>query len=124
MGGQIGALGGALASRMQAKILEVIQGMHKELGALDDFRAEFESVSERIGAVEGRVHELERLAEWTEGQAQHWRRDSKELFKALASLTDPEVNDTERFLEMAREDTRTVHLEVMSLDTRLAAIEE
>merc|ERR1711865_900666 len=55
---------------------------------------------------------------------EHWRRESADIRGGVVELRDLIKREAEQVLEVARDDVRTVHLEVMSVDTRIAAVEE
>merc|ERR1712232_922764 len=97
---QIAELGGALASRMHASVSSTSKGMEARL--------------EEFSRILGQRAEHH--------QQQHsWHHDSAELSCRIQELVRHESAQT---LDAAREEARTVHLEVMGVDTRVAAIEE
>jgi len=124
---QIAELGGALATRLQAKVTSVTNSMSRQLEEqVQETRRDFE---QRLSPLEERTTALESAAEsseqWISNQVQLWRRENAELHNGLTSLQGPiQRREYDRILEAAREEARTVHLEVMSIDTRVAAIEE
>lgn len=113
---------GALTTRFQGKLTALQQFLEEHLG---ETRAE---VHKALAALEDQVRKMERALETSEsylaGQAQRWREDSAELRAGLASLQERCQQESDRLLDLAREEARTVHLEVMSVDTRVAALEE
>lgn len=115
---QVAELGGALASRLQSKMAAMTKVVNERV---EDVGGDFKK---RLGAVAESVTVLESSSEWLGGQVQLWRRENAELHSELSSLKDPSNREFGQILTLAREEARTVHLEVMSLDTRVAAIEE
>lgn len=63
------------------------------------------------------------LAERT-AQGEHWEDDGESVRSSLQELRDHVRREGARILDFARDEIRIVHHEVMSLDTRLAALEE
>merc|ERR1712039_108680 len=69
----------------------------------------------------------EQNEEWLNGQVHLWRKENTELHCLLTNvqdIIDPAQGSSSKFLEAAREEARTVHLEVMSVNARVAALED
>lgn len=115
---QIAELGGALASRLQAKIASTNKALE------DQLREVRREICQSFGALEERSATLEGSDEWLGSQVQLWRRENGELHASLQGLQEMIRRESEQAVEAAREEARTVHLEVMSVDTRVASIEE
>jgi hypothetical protein len=108
---QIAELGGALASRLQGKISTTNKALEEKV---NEIRQEF---THSTATLEG-------SDEWLGGQVQLWRRESSELSATVQSLQELVGRTAEKASDAAREEARTVHMEVMSIDSRLASIEE
>jgi len=104
---QLAELGGALASRLQAKIQQITQDFRKDCSAMGD-----------------RATELEKSAEWFAGQVHVWRQENAKLHGDVAGLKDPSGRELDKLLDVARDEAKTVHSEVMSLDARVSAVED
>jgi len=119
---QIAELGGALASRLQAKISSTSKAVEEQVNEVG--RNLSSQLSSRLVALEDRSTTLEGSDEWLGSQLQQWRREHQELTNGVQNIQELVRRETEQVLEAAREESRTVHLEVMSIDTRVAGLEE
>lgn len=104
---QIAELGGALASRLQAKLQDIQQDVRKQCAAMVE-----------------RMATLEKSTSGFEGKVHFVRQENAELRGDIAALKDPSGRGLVSAMEAAVDEAKTVHYEVMSLDTRVAAIEE
>lgn len=115
---QIAELGGALASRLQGKISSTNKALE------DRFTEVRREMLQSVGNFEQRASTLEGSDEWLGSQVQLWRRESSELSTTVQSLQELVVRTAETASDAAREEARTVHMEVMSIDSRVASMEE
>jgi hypothetical protein len=105
---QVAELGGVLTARLQAKIAAVS-----------------DALNEKIAVVQVDIERSLR-----DGQERVPRRDHSEVERDSARLGgDADIleefrREVDQALEAAGDEVRTVHLEVMSVDTRVAALEE
>jgi len=122
---QIAELGGALATRLQAKITSTVSALNERVDEAFSKLSE-ESLGHRqsIGTLEDRATALETSDNWMTSQVQLWRKENAGLHSGITGLPDIMKRETDRIMELARDEARTVHLEVMSVDTRLSALEE
>lgn len=100
---QMAELGGKLASRLQAKLATLST-----------------DIDERVGEVQG---ELRRALQSMQEHSSHMEQ-VKGLHGNAGHLQELVKKEADQVLDVARDEVRTVHLEVMSVDTRVAAIEE
>jgi len=122
---QIVELGGALATRMQGKLDALTKKFNERIDA-DVKHSLQEMLKHNLDSLAERTVALESSSEWVAGQVQMWRRENTELHTLLSNLqehVDPSTSDS-KFLEAARDEARTVHLEVMSVNARVAALED
>jgi len=113
---QIEDLGGTIARRLQAKFAAAERSLNQKI---DEVRKELDAT---LGTVNDRAATVELTAEKAGSQVELWREEA-----AAALVKHPSGHVLEvasQAVEVARDEIRTVHLEVMSLDTRIAAIEE
>lgn len=102
---QLAELGGALAMRLQAKVLNLTEEFQRAMSSLEE-----------------RAAQLEKSDEWFVEQLQRWRQEQAAVRAELLDVSGGRWLD--ELAQVAREEARTVHLEVMSLDTRLIALED
>mmetsp|Transcript_29315 Transcript_29315/g.63769 ORF Transcript_29315/g.63769 Transcript_29315/m.63769 type:complete len:430 (-) Transcript_29315:78-1367(-) len=114
---QIAELGRALASRLQGTLAATVKVLDERV---DGVAAE---VHRSLGAIEDRCGSLEGSSEWLGGQVQLWRRENAALHSGLSSVQELVHREAEQCVEQSRDEARTIHCEVMSIDTRVASIE-
>lgn len=112
---QVAELGGVLAARLQAKITSLSDALNAKIA---DARREFQQ------SVRATASPNERM-----GVDDDFSRVESKASGAVAAGTLEDIHwrfqrDLDEALETTKDDVRTVHLEVMSVDTRLAALEE
>lgn len=108
---QVAELGGVLAARLQAKISSVSDIFNEKI---EDVRSEFQKALQLAQAASGKVVL----------SGMDWSGRAPDFSSVAAQLQDLVKKEAEQMLEVARDEVRTVHLEVMSVDTRVAAVEE
>lgn len=126
---QIAEIGGALASRLQAKITSMTRALNERIDGLSEHSSmQHSSTPPRpthsLGTLEDRIAALETSNDWLGDQLRLWRKENAELHGSVASLQDPAQHGSEKLLEVAREEAHMVHLEVMSIHARLSAVED
>jgi len=104
---QLADLGSALAVKLHARIASSAKALDERL---DEARERIESRLDTAELV------LEKIP--------HWRKEAAEMQNGFARLQEMITRELERSREGLRGEIQSVHLEVMSVNTRVAAIEE
>jgi len=104
---QLADLGSALAVKLHARIASSAKALDERL---DEARERIESRLDTAELV------LEKIP--------HWRREAAEMQNGFARLQEMTTRELERSRESLRSEIQAVHLEVMSVNTRVSAIEE
>jgi len=113
---QVAELGGVLAARLQAKIASVSDVLNEKV---EEVRSEFGK-----GRPLTQDRDLGAACTSRETKAAYRRNESADFRGGVEDLQVLVKKEAEKIMETARDDIRTVHLEVMSVDTRIAAVEE
>lgn len=118
VGSQISDLGTELGSRLQAKIAATTQTLSDQANAVRiELQAALDVMKERVATSEVSLEQLG-------GYVQTWRQDVAEIHSSTVDFRELVRRECERAIEIAQGDAHTVHLEVMSINTRMAAVEE
>jgi len=118
VGSQVSELGSELASRLQAKIAAATQTMSDQAnGVRLELQAALDVLKERATASEVSLEQVFR-------HFQAWRQDVSEFHSSRVDFHDLLRRECEKTMEVSKDDVHIVHLEVMSVNTRVAAVEE